>query len=46
LVVYGVTCVCNLSQPRYVLPLWVGTVASGCILIAGRRFGAVGRSFV
>jgi len=37
LVVYVATCICNLSQPRYVLPLWVGTVASGCILIAGRR---------
>jgi hypothetical protein len=35
--VYVATCICNLSQPRYVLPLWVGTVASGCILIAGRR---------
>jgi hypothetical protein len=46
LVVYGVTCICNLSQPRYVLPLWVGTVASGCIFIAGRGFGAVGRSSV
>jgi hypothetical protein len=34
--VYGATCACNLSQPRYVLPLWVGIVASGCILIAGR----------
>jgi hypothetical protein len=37
LAVYVATCVCNLSQPRYVLPLWVGTVASGCILMAGRR---------
>lgn len=37
LAVYVATCICNLSQPRYVLPLWVGTVASGCILIAGRR---------
>jgi hypothetical protein len=36
LVVYVATCICNLSQPRYVLPLWVGTVASGCLLIAGR----------
>jgi hypothetical protein len=37
LVVYVATCACNLAQPRYVLPLWVGTVASGCILIAGRQ---------
>jgi hypothetical protein len=37
LVVYAATCICNLTQPRYVLPLWVGTVASGCILIAGSR---------
>jgi hypothetical protein len=37
LVVYVATCVCNLSQPRYVLPLWVGTIASGCLLIAGTR---------
>jgi hypothetical protein len=37
LFVYVATCICNLSQPRYVLPLWVGTVASGCILIAGRK---------
>ena len=37
LAVYVATCICNLSQPRYVLPLWVATVASGCILIAGRR---------
>jgi hypothetical protein len=37
LAVYVATCICNLSQPRYVLPLWVGTVASGSILIAGRR---------
>ena len=36
LVVYVATCICNLSQPRYVLPFWVGTVASGCLLIAGR----------
>ena len=35
--VYIATCVCNLSQPRYVLPLWVGIVASGCILIVGRN---------
>jgi hypothetical protein len=34
--VHIATCVCNVSQPRYVLPLWVGIVASGCILIAGR----------
>ena len=33
--VYVATCVCNISQPRYVLPLWVATVASGCVLIAG-----------
>jgi hypothetical protein len=37
LAIYVVTCICNLSQPRYVLPLWVGTIASGCILMAGRR---------
>lgn len=37
LAVYVATCICNLSQPRYALPLWVGTVASGCILIAGTR---------
>jgi hypothetical protein len=37
LAVYVATCICNLSQPRYVLPLWVGTVAFGSILIAGRR---------
>jgi hypothetical protein len=37
LAVHVATCICNLSQPRYVLPLWVGTVASGCILMAGRR---------
>ena len=37
LIVYIATCICNLSQPRYVLPLWVGAVASGCILMAGRR---------
>jgi hypothetical protein len=37
LAVYAATCICNLAQPRYVLPLWVATVASGCILIAGRR---------
>ena len=35
LTIYVATCICNLSQPRYVLPLWVGTVASGCLLIAG-----------
>ena len=35
--VYIATCVCNLTQPRYVLPLWVGIVASGCILIVGRN---------
>jgi hypothetical protein len=35
LAIYVATCICNLSQPRYVLPLWVGTVASGCLLIAG-----------
>src|SRR5262249_1223362 len=37
LAVYVATCVCNISQPRYVLPLWVGIMASGCILIAGRN---------
>jgi hypothetical protein len=37
LAVYVATCICNLSQPRYVLPLWVGTVAFGSILIAGRQ---------
>jgi len=36
LAVHIATCVCNISQPRYVLPLWVGTMASGCVLIAGR----------
>jgi hypothetical protein len=35
--VHVATCICNLAQPRYVLPLWVGTIASGCILIAGTR---------
>ena len=35
--VYVATCVCNITQPRYVLPFWVGTIASGCVLIAGRR---------
>jgi hypothetical protein len=35
LAVHVATCICNLSQPRYVLPLWVGTVAAGCITIAG-----------
>jgi hypothetical protein len=39
LAVYLATCICNLSQPRYVLPLWVGTIASGCILIAGNWIG-------
>jgi hypothetical protein len=34
LVVYIVTCICNITQPRYVLPLWTGTVAAGCMLIA------------
>jgi hypothetical protein len=34
--VHIATCICNTSQPRYVLPLLVGIVASGCILIAGR----------
>jgi hypothetical protein len=37
LAVYVATCVCNITQPRYVLPFWVGTIASGCVLIAGRR---------
>jgi hypothetical protein len=37
LAVYVATCICNLYQPRYVLPLWVGAVGSGCILIAGSR---------
>jgi hypothetical protein len=37
LAIYVATCICNLSQPRYVLPLWVGTIAAGCILIAGTR---------
>jgi hypothetical protein len=37
LAIYVATCICNLSQPRYVLPLWVGTMASGCLLIAGTR---------
>ncbi|HYY28677.1 MAG TPA: hypothetical protein VE860_12060 [Chthoniobacterales bacterium] len=34
-VVYIATCVCNITQPRYVLPLWVATVAAGCVLIGG-----------
>jgi hypothetical protein len=37
LTIYVATCFCNLSQPRYALPLWVGTVACGCILIAGTK---------
>ena len=37
LAVYIATCVCNITQPRYVLPLWVATVAFGCISIAGSR---------
>ena len=37
LAVYVATCICNLSQPRYVLPLWVGTIAAGCTAIAGTR---------
>jgi hypothetical protein len=37
LAVYVATCVCNISQPRYVLPLWVGTVASGSLFMAGSR---------
>jgi hypothetical protein len=41
LAVYVATCVCNITQPRYVLPFWVGTVASGCVVMAGRRM-AVG----
>jgi hypothetical protein len=36
LAVHIATCVCNISQPRYVLPLWVGIIASGCVLIAGK----------
>jgi hypothetical protein len=43
LVVYIATCVCNITQPRYVLPLWVATVAAGCVLIAGK--GSVGTRF-
>lgn len=39
--VYIATCACNVSQPRYVLPLWVGIVASGCILLAGRSLAAL-----
>jgi hypothetical protein len=42
LAVYVATCICNLSQPRYVLPLWVGTIASGCILLAGTRINRRG----
>jgi len=34
--VHVVTCICNLAQPRYVLPLWVASLAAGCLLIAGR----------
>jgi hypothetical protein len=37
LAVYVATCVCNITQPRYVLPLWVATVAFGCTSIAGSR---------
>jgi hypothetical protein len=37
LMVYIATCICNITQPRYVLPLWVATVAFGCISIAGSR---------
>lgn len=37
LVVYIATCVCNITQPRYVLPLWTGTVAAGCVLVAAKR---------
>ena len=36
LAVHVVTCICNLAQPRYVLPLWVVSLAAGCLLIAGR----------
>jgi hypothetical protein len=36
LMVYVATCVCNITQPRYVLPLWVATVAAGSLLIAGK----------
>jgi hypothetical protein len=39
LVVYVATCVCNITQPRYVLPLWTGTVAAGCVLIAAKGTG-------
>jgi hypothetical protein len=42
LAVYIATCICNLTQPRYVLPLWVGTVAAGCVLLAGRRIRSTG----
>ena len=37
LAIYVATCVCNITQPRYVLPLWVATVAFGCISITGSR---------
>jgi hypothetical protein len=40
LAVYVATCVCNITQPRYVLPFWVGTVAAGCLLMAGCRKGS------
>jgi hypothetical protein len=40
LAVYVATCVCNTSQPRYVLPLWVGIIAAGCVLIAQEASGA------
>jgi hypothetical protein len=36
LAVHIATCICNISQPRYALPLWVGIMASGCVLIAAR----------
>lgn len=44
LAVYVATCVCNITQPRYVLPLWTGTVAAGCVLIAGKRIGRAHKS--
>ncbi|MBV9673519.1 MAG: hypothetical protein JO076_11945, partial [Verrucomicrobia bacterium] len=34
--VYFVTCLINFSQPRYVLPLLVSTIAAGCILIVAK----------
>ncbi len=43
-VIYVVTCVCNITQPRYVLPLWVATVAFGCISIAGSQCEGIDKS--